>query len=98
METKRESVARLARCACGEPCFDRGNGHADMCEDCAHSALMAQAARIRELEGALRCIVARIVGDFDSDELTSYGPLHTSRDSDVLIIARRILAEGSVKP
>lgn len=52
-------------CICGASCRDRGNGHADFCEDCAHrwieeqgTRIEAQDARIRELEGALAEFVA----------------------------------------
>ena len=50
---RRESVARLAVCECGEACFERGNGRANLCEDCAYRAM-------EEAQDGLRAIVERV--------------------------------------
>lgn len=78
----------MTTCACGARCFDRGNGHADICEDCSHRWMDEQASRIAELEGALRTMLAY------ADLQLGLDNGRTSNARRNRAHARRVLGEG----
>lgn len=81
------SARTMTTCACGTPCFDRGNGHVDICEDCSHRWMDEQATRIAELKGALAALVA------DYARVAEPGTLPIGMCGNVRF-ARRVLGEG----